>query len=73
MTETKLGMRADRPSNARTATTLSELTDKTETVRLKIHGARTGRSAAEVLWEFVDSIINEKTAKQRRFFLPKLH
>ena len=84
MKDTKLGMRAGRPSNARTATTLSELTDQTETVRvnfdldrsehtrLKMHAVRTGCSVAEVLRELVASIDEKRVPKTYRLHLDRV-
>lgn len=68
MTNVKTEITAGRPSARKAASTLSDLADKADTVRvnfdldrnehtrLKIHAARTGRSVAEVLRELVASV-----------------
>ncbi len=68
MSNGKLGMKAGRPSSAKAAPTLSDLADKTPTVRvnfdldraehtkLKIYAAKTGRSITDILRELVSAI-----------------
>lgn len=68
MSNTKFGMKAGRPSNAKTATALSDLADKADTVRvnfdldraqhirLKVYAAKTGRSITDIMRELVNSI-----------------
>lgn len=68
MSSGKLGMKAGRPSAAKTGPTLSDLADKSSTVRvnfdldraehtkLKIYAAKIGRSITDILRDLVRSI-----------------
>lgn len=68
MSKSRLGIVAGRPSATKAGPTLSDLAEKTDTVRvnfeldriehtkLKIHAARTGRSVSDILREMVASI-----------------
>jgi hypothetical protein len=73
MSNVKLGMKAGRPSSAKAAPTLSDLADKTDTVRvnfdldraehikLKVYAAKSGRSITDILRELVSSIEEKST------------
>jgi ParG len=68
MSNAKLGMKAGRPSSTKSVPTLSDLADKSDTVRvnfdldradhmkLKIYAAKSGRSITDILRELVSSI-----------------
>jgi len=72
MSNGKLGMKAGRPSAAKSGTTLSDLAEKSETVRvnfdldkeqhrkLKIYSAKTGRSITEILRELVAGVTKDE-------------
>lgn len=65
MSNSKLGLRAGRPSDAKKATTLAALADKGATVRvnfdlereqhtkLKVYAAKSGKTIADILRELV--------------------
>lgn len=68
MSDSKVGLRAGRPSEKKKAVTLSALADKSETVRvnfdlardehikLKIYAARAGKPIADVLRELIANL-----------------
>lgn len=68
MSDSKVGLRAGRPSEKKKAATLAALADKSETVRvnfdlardehikLKIYAARAGKPIADILRELIANL-----------------